>query len=88
SALVALTLTPTLCAHLLKPGHINKGRFCIRFNRGVTISQNSYLATRRRMTARPLRFVCLALILTFLMLWQYQKLASGFLPEEDQGSVM
>ncbi len=88
SALVALTLTPTLCAHLLKPGHINKGRFFILFNRGVTISQNSYLATLRRMTAHPLRFVCLALILTFLMLWQYQKLASGFLPEEDQGAVM
>ncbi|VDZ66770.1 putative rnd superfamily protein [Klebsiella aerogenes] len=88
SALVALTLTPTLCAHLLKPGHINKGRFFILFNRGVAISQNSYLATLRRMTAHPLRFVCLALILTFLMLWQYQKLASGFLPEEDQGAVM
>lgn len=26
SALVALTLTPTLCAHLLKPGHLKKGR--------------------------------------------------------------
>jgi multidrug efflux pump len=25
SALVALTLTPTLCAHLLKPGHLKKG---------------------------------------------------------------
>lgn len=30
----------------------------------------------------------LALTLTLLMLWQYQKLASGFLPEEDQGAVM
>ncbi|MBD0901300.1 multidrug efflux RND transporter permease subunit [Klebsiella grimontii] len=88
SALVALTLTPTLCAHLLKPGHMKKGRFFTLFNRGVTISQNRYLATLQRITARPFRFVCLALILTFLMLWQYQKLASGFLPEEDQGAVM
>jgi multidrug efflux pump len=32
--------------------------------------------------------VLLALTLTLLMLWQYQKLASGFLPEEDQGAVM
>ncbi|STW07125.1 putative rnd superfamily protein [Klebsiella grimontii] len=65
SALVALTLTPTLCAHLLKPGHMKKGRFFTLFNRGVTISQNRYLATLQRITARPFRFVCLALILTF-----------------------
>ncbi|MDX6054211.1 efflux RND transporter permease subunit [Klebsiella sp. JN_Kp126] len=88
SALVALTLTPTLCAHLLKPGHLKKGRFFTCFNRGVAASQNRYLAILRRITVRPLRFVLLALTLTLLMLWQYQKLASGFLPEEDQGAVM
>ncbi|HBM2948968.1 TPA: efflux RND transporter permease subunit, partial [Klebsiella michiganensis] len=88
SALVALTLTPTLCAHLLKSGHLKKGRFFTCFNRGVAASQNRYLAILRRITVRPLRFVLLALTLTLLMLWQYQKLASGFLPEEDQGAVM
>ncbi|MDD9650462.1 multidrug efflux RND transporter permease subunit [Klebsiella pasteurii] len=88
SALVALTLTPMLCAHLLKPGHLKKGRFFTCFNRGVTASQNGYLAILRRITLRPLRCVLLALTLTLLMLWQYQKLASGFLPEEDQGAVM
>ncbi|MGY0251166.1 multidrug efflux RND transporter permease subunit, partial [Klebsiella michiganensis] len=88
SALVALTLTPTLCAHLLKPGHLKKGRFFTCFNRGVAASQNRYLAILRRIIVRPLRFVLLALTLTLLMLWQYQKLASGFLPEEDQGAVM
>ncbi|HDX8818907.1 TPA: efflux RND transporter permease subunit [Klebsiella michiganensis] len=88
SALVALTLTPTLCAHLLKPGHLKKGRFFTCFNRGVAASQNRYLDILRRIIVRPLRFVLLALTLTLLMLWQYQKLASGFLPEEDQGAVM
>ena len=88
SALVALTLTPTLCAHLLKPGHLKKGPFFSGFNRGVAATQNRYLATLRRIAARPFRFVLLALALTFLMLWQYQKLAGGFLPEEDQGAVM
>jgi multidrug efflux pump len=87
SALVALTLTPTLCAHLLKPGHLKKGRFFTCFNRGVA-AKNRYLAILRRIIVRPLRFVLLALTLTLLMLWQYQKLASGFLPEEDQGAVM
>ncbi|HHR3291256.1 TPA: multidrug efflux RND transporter permease subunit [Klebsiella oxytoca] len=88
SALVALTLTPTLCAHLLKPGHLKKGPFFSGFNRGVAATQNRYLATLRRIAVRPFRFVLLALALTFLMLWQYQKLAGGFLPEEDQGAVM
>ncbi|HAT1681304.1 TPA: efflux RND transporter permease subunit [Klebsiella oxytoca] len=88
SALVALTLTPTLCAHLLKPGHLKKGPFFSGFNRGVAATQNRYLAILRRIAVRPFRFVLLALALTFLMLWQYQKLAGGFLPEEDQGAVM
>lgn len=88
SALVALTLTPTLCAHLLKPGQLKKGPFFSGFNRGVAATQNRYLAILRRIAVRPCRFVLLALALTFLMLWQYQKLAGGFLPEEDQGAVM
>ena len=88
SALVALTLTPTLCAHLLKPGHLKKGPFFSGFNRGVAATQNRYLAILRRIAVRPFRIVLLALALTFLMLWQYQKLAGGFLPEEDQGAVM
>ncbi|WEJ91275.1 MAG: multidrug efflux RND transporter permease subunit [Klebsiella huaxiensis] len=88
SALVALTLTPTLCAHLLRPGHIKKGMFFTCFNRGVEISQNRYLALLRQIAGRPFRFALLALMLSLLMLWQYQKLATGFLPEEDQGAVM
>lgn len=88
SALVALTLTPTLCAHLLKPGQIKKGVFFSRFNRGVAICQNRYLAILRQIVGRPFRFVLLALSLTCLMFWQYQQLATGFLPEEDQGAVM
>ncbi len=82
SALVALTLTPTLCAHLLKPGHLKKGRFFTCFNRGVAASQNRYLAILRRIIVRPLRFVLLALTLTLLMLWQYQKLVpAAFCPK-------
>nr|VUD28334.1 putative rnd superfamily protein [Raoultella sp. NCTC 9187] len=34
SALVALTLTPTLCAHLLKPGHPKQGRFFQQLQQG------------------------------------------------------
>ncbi|XXD07798.1 multidrug efflux RND transporter permease subunit [Klebsiella sp. R445] len=87
SALVALTLTPTLCAHLLKPGHAKQGRFFRWFNHGVEKSQNRYLVILQRIARRPLRNCLLTLLLILLMLWQYQRLPTGFLPEEDQGSV-
>lgn len=58
SALVALTLTPTLCAHLLKPGHLKKGPFFSGFNRGVAATQNRYLAILRRIAVRPSALYC------------------------------
>ncbi|WP_058912704.1 efflux RND transporter permease subunit [Entomohabitans teleogrylli] len=88
SALVALTLTPTLCAALLKPGSARHGRFFSWFNRGMDSSQRGYLRSLQIIAARPLRACLIALALVALMLWQYQKMPTGFLPEEDQGSVM
>ncbi|WP_407574908.1 multidrug efflux RND transporter permease subunit [Raoultella terrigena] len=88
SALVALTLTPTLCAHLLKPGHPKQGRFFSSFNRGVEKSQNGYLSILQRIALRPFLSCLVALLLILIMVWEYQRLPTGFLPEEDQGAVM
>lgn len=88
SALVALTITPSLCAHILKPGHAAKNRFFTRFNRGVDESQRRYLIVLEHLARRPFRICCIGLLLTAFMAWQYQKLPTGFLPEEDQGSIM
>lgn len=92
SGVVALTLTPALCAVLLKNTHgtaTNKsffGRFFDGFNRwyaGVELRYKSLLekiVSRRVVTFAALAFFCVA---TFFL---GKTLPTGFIPNEDQGT--
>lgn len=89
SVLVALTLTPALCAGLLRPsGHGKRGWFFTRFNRTVDRSQQGYSRWLTHILARKGFYSLVALLITGLMAWQYIRMPTGFLPVEDQGSVM
>lgn len=88
SVLVAMTLTPTLCALFLRPASANPARFFRFFNRGVDTTQRRYIQSLQIINSRPGRFVVIAGLLAALMIWQYQRMPGGFLPTEDQGSVM
>ncbi|MBF0309582.1 MAG: multidrug efflux RND transporter permease subunit [Magnetococcales bacterium] len=82
SALMALTLTPALCANLLhRKDAVHKGlfaRFFTRLTRGYGKSVNGVLK-------RPVRAFLVYLILVGAMGWLFLRLPGGFLPEEDQG---
>lgn len=88
SALVALTLTPSLCAHLLKPLPHQQGRFFNFLNQKIEKSQLAYLKQLKRSIVRPLRQYVLAFIMVLFTVGMYLKLPTSFLPEEDQGSIM
>ncbi|WP_413507774.1 efflux RND transporter permease subunit [Serratia proteamaculans] len=89
SVLVALTLTPALCAGLLRPSsHGQRGWFFSRFNRVVDSSQQAYGRGLTHILARKGLYSLVALLITGLMIWQYLRMPTGFLPVEDQGSVM
>lgn len=89
SVLVALTLTPALCAGLLRPSsHGKRGWFFSRFNRVVDSSQQAYGRGLAHILARKGLYSLVALLITGLMVWQYLRMPTGFLPVEDQGSVM
>lgn len=89
SVLVALTLTPALCAGLLRPSsHGKRGWFFSRFNRVVDSSQQAYGRGLTHILARKGLYSLVALLITGLMVWQYLRMPTGFLPVEDQGSVM
>ncbi|WP_370674986.1 efflux RND transporter permease subunit [Pleomorphomonas sp. PLEO] len=89
SVLVAIILTPTLSALMLKPSHDGVlHRWLGWFDRGFTRLTGGYSRTVGRLVVRPVRMfaVFLALIASAYVL--YTRLPTSFLPEEDQGVLM
>lgn len=91
SAFLALSLTPALCATLLKPmqkGHHEKTGFFGWFNRSFVSLNNRYESRIGKILKRPLRwFFVYGLIVTTVVL-MFVKLPTAFLPDEDQGDFM
>src|SRR5690606_13963496 len=89
SVLVAIILTPALCATMLKPlkkgeHHGEKGFFGW-FNRKFDQGNRRYQGAVRKMIGRTGRFLVLYAALAAAMAWVYASVPSAFLPDEDQG---
>ncbi len=90
SALMALTLTPALCATLLKHqpgGHdvLPSTGFFGWFNRGFAATTRGYVRSVRNMLGRPGRWLIVYGAIVLAAVWMFSKLPGSFLPEEDQG---
>ena len=89
SALMALTLTPALCATLLKHEHgkevLPSTGFFGWFNRGFATTVRAYLAGTRRMLGKPGRWLLVYAAVIVATGWLFTRLPGSFLPEEDQG---
>jgi HAE1 family hydrophobic/amphiphilic exporter-1 len=93
SAIVALTLTPVLCAILLKNHHGHERKKNIltkgldKFNSGFDKMTGRYVGLLRRIASR--RIVTFAILLIFCAATFYVNkiLPSGFIPSEDQGTI-
>lgn len=87
SVLVALVLTPALCATMLRPakaGHGRKGFFGW-FNRAFERMASGYQGMVGHMIRRWGRSLMLYALLLGGMFLLFQKLPTAFLPDEDQG---
>ena len=89
SVLVALILTPALCATILKPlakgeHHGQKG-FFRWFNLGYEAGSSRYRRAVGYMLSRTGRFMAVFVLLAGLMGVMFTSLPSSFLPPEDQG---
>ena len=84
SVLMALSLTPAMCATLLKPGHEDQDekRWFNRFFGKVT---NNYRSLTGRILARSGRWFVIYLAIVAATGWMFSKLPGSFLPDEDQG---
>lgn len=93
SGLVALTLTPVLCAMILKNTHGQPrkknilNRFIDSFNRGFEKLTNRYVGLLKLIAHR--RMVTIILWVVFVLgIWGIaSNLPSGFIPSEDQGML-
>jgi hydrophobe/amphiphile efflux-1 (HAE1) family protein len=91
SVLVAMVLTPALCATLLKPvekGHglANQGVFGV-FNRAFDRSNRGYQGLVHRMLKHGWRWMVGYAILVMIVGFAFTKIPAGFLPDEDQGTL-
>ncbi|UTF59881.1 efflux RND transporter permease subunit [Gilvimarinus sp. DA14] len=88
SVVVALTLTPALCAVMLKPtsdGHYDKKGFFGWFNRFFDRSSNGYQNSVKGILARKSRFMVVYLGIVVVLALLFGRLPGSFLPDEDQG---
>ena len=91
SALLAMSLTPALCATLLKPvtaghGHARKGVFGW-FNRALDGTRDALFARVGRSLKRTGRLMLIYAALLVGLSWAFIRLPGGFLPVDDQGFI-
>lgn len=91
SVLVALILTPALCASILKPltatDHVKTGFFGW-FNRGFDRATHLYHDTVEKLLRKTGRYLLIYLLIILGMGYLFLTLPTSFLPEEDQGLVL
>jgi len=96
SVLVAMILTPALCATLLKP--IEKGQhfgesgwfswFFRRFNKLFEMCRHNYEGIVGRSFGKPVRYLLIYGAIVIAMGYIFLKLPTAFLPDEDQGFIV
>jgi multidrug efflux pump len=88
SGLVALTLTPALCANILRPRDIGSPNLLRLCNRGIAamartaLAVAGFLVARRWVAAACLAVTCAACIVLA------ERVPAGLVPSEDQGTLL
>ncbi len=92
SAFMALSLTPALCATLLKPvkagSHHSKGGFFGWFNRSFSRTTKAYEGGVARILKRAGRYLVIYVAIIGGVALVYSRLPTSFLPGEDQGTLL
>ena len=85
STMVALTLSPAMCAILLRPTHGKKNIVFRRINYWLHVGNNKYVDLIHRTVKNPRRVLAgFGMVIIFIFVLN-RVVPSSFLPEEDQG---
>ena len=88
SVVVALVLTPALCATLLRSEDMHHGEkkgFFGWFNRNFDRAANGYRNTVGKILGQSARYMAVFAAIVVVMVLMFTKIPTSFLPEEDQG---
>jgi multidrug efflux pump len=88
SVVVALVLTPALCATLLRVEDVEHGEkkgFFGWFNRNFDRAANGYRNTVGKILGQSARYMAVFAAIIVVMVLMFTKIPTSFLPEEDQG---
>ena len=89
SVIVAIVLTPALCATLLKPGHQRAKRgFFGWFNKTFDRGQRRYQRGVKGVISGWIPSALVYLAIVGIMAFLFVRLPAGFLPDEDQGQAL
>jgi len=91
SVLVALILTPALCATMLAEHHTDPATrrgFFGAFNRGFAAASSAYQSRVGKILKTKLPYVFLYLGIVAILAFSFVRLPQAFLPEEDQGFLL
>lgn len=85
SSINALTLSPALCAVLLKRRTLSTAGVFGGINRGLDRARDGYVSLTGRISRRAVFSIAALLLVGLATWWGYTRLPTSFLPEEDQG---
>ncbi len=88
SSLVALTLSPALAASILRRGSHEKNRFFKMFDSGLEKIKNAYAVLLKKLVKYWVVVMMLYLLLLGGTYAAFKLLPTGFLPNEDQGTLI
>lgn len=90
SIIVALTLTPALCATILKPHNKDEKQkgFTHWFGERFDVLTLKYKNGINKVLKMPIRWLVAYVLIIASLIFVFIKLPTSFLPKEDQGSLM
>ena len=88
STLNALTLSPALSALLLRPQPERKNAFFRGFDRVFAVAGSGYAGVAQSLLRRSFLAMLLFVGLLLFTGWQFGRVPTGFLPQEDQGYLL
>jgi multidrug efflux pump len=87
SMVVSLTTTPMMCAHVLRRGAGNQGRFMRALERGFDAMRDFYGRTLRVALGYPRTVMIVLAITVALNVYLYTIIPKGFFPQQDTGTL-